>query len=123
MEIQITNKDLFFVLEPIWSTIDYRFKTQVHNKVKANSTDDILQTIDADVATFIEVFSAMNINPYGCTSIIADRLMLDLKAQLMSKATAGNEYEQCLIQLGQKKAGDVTIYEAKCASGKEQILA
>ena len=53
MELQITNREIFFAVENCWNELNYKLKTQINKLVSENSEDNFVQTIDIDAQSFI----------------------------------------------------------------------
>ena len=143
MELQFTNKQIFFCLESIWGQLDYRFKYQINQLVLANDSDDYVQTINIDRATLMQCYRAMSSGAYGCTVDMAESLLDDLRTQLIakgnyadyaayveSKDTASplpeviaDEYTLTILDVQASKLQDKSVEAAKILNGKTQILA
>jgi hypothetical protein len=121
MILQIKNKDLFFVVESIWNSLDYRFKFQINEKVTANPGDEFVQNIEIDVATLMQCYEAISSKAYGCTVNAADILLDEIRDQLLENIE-DQEYEEAISKFLEMKIKDDTLYENKCLSGKESIL-
>jgi hypothetical protein len=143
MELQFTNKQIFFCLESIWEQLDYRFKYHIHQLVTANDAEAYVQDITIDRATLMQCYRAMSSGSYGCTVDMAEVLLDDLRTQLVAKGnyldyvaykesltTASplpevipDEYTQSLLDVAAYKEQDKAVEAAKILNGKTQILA
>ena len=87
MQIQFTNKHIFFVLEGLWNkpdTLDYRFKARIYDLVLANSEEDFLQTFEIDVPTFVKCFKEVTIQREGVAAYINQEMLQSIVPQLMA---------------------------------------
>lgn len=143
MELQFTNKQIFFALESIWNQLDYRFKYQINQLVTANEADDYLQTLSIDRATLMQCYRAMSNGSYGCTVDMAEVLLGDLRTQLTTKGNYADyvayiesletasplpkvepdEYTQSILDVQAYKLEDKALENAKIVNGRAQILA
>ena len=143
MELQFTNKQIYFTLESIWGQLDYRFKYQINQIVSANDVDDYLQDITIDVPTLMKCYNAMSGGAYGCTVDMAEILLDSLRTQLLAKANIveykeyiasletdnplpeviPNEYTISLLEIQKLKDKDKEKETSKILNGKTQILA
>lgn len=151
MTLKFTNEQIYFVLEPIWGQLDYRFKYQINELVSANSADDYEQTLTVDLPTLNQCYKAMSYGSYGCTTDMADILLPGLRDQLIDASNMTeyqaylaavaanealpeedreeieevipNEYTQALISIASFKDFDMIVKNRKILNGKAQILA
>lgn len=84
MELQITNREIFFAVENCWNELDYKLKHQINKLVTANSEDNFVQTIDIDAQSFIFIMKAVNSQPQGIAKDINPPMHLALKAQILA---------------------------------------
>jgi hypothetical protein len=83
MELQITNREIFFAVENCWNELNYKLKTQINKLVSENSEDNFVQTIDIDAQSFIFIMKAVNSQPQGIAKDINPPMHLSLKAQIL----------------------------------------
>ena len=83
MELQITNREIFFAVENCWNELNYKLKTQINKLVSENSEDNFVQTIDIDAQSFIFIMKAVNSQPQGVARDINPPMHLALKAQIL----------------------------------------
>ena len=83
MELQITNREIFFAVENCWNELNYKLKTQINKLVSENSEDNFVQTIDIDAQSFIFIMKAVNSQPQGVARDINPPMHLSLKAQIL----------------------------------------
>ena len=86
MELQITNREIFFAVENCWNELNYKLKTQINKLVSENSEDNFVQTIDIDAQSFIFIMKAVNSQPQGVARDINPPMHLALKAQILALA-------------------------------------
>ena len=84
MELQITNREIFFAVENCWNELNYKLKTQINKLVSENSEDNFVQTIDIDAQSFIFIMKAVNSQPQGIAKDINPPMHLALKAQILA---------------------------------------
>ena len=84
MELQITNREIFFAVENCWNELNYKLKTQINKLVSENSEDNFVQTIDIDAQSFIFIMKAVNSQPQGIAKDINPLMHLSLKAQILA---------------------------------------
>lgn len=112
MNLLFTNKQIFFVLESIWSELDYKFKYHINTIVSVNSEEDYQQTVTVSVENLMKCYKAMSSGAYGCTTDMAEILLKSLRDQLLAKANIV-DYMTYLSQLAAykvaKKAWDEAI--------------
>ena len=142
MELQITNREIFFAVENCWNELNYKLKTQINKLVSENSEDNFVQTIDIDAQSFIFIMKAVNSQPQGVARDINPPMHLALKAQILALvepvlrqlALITNEKEinhykaqnADILMMAEKvqsilKEND-DMLEAKILNGKTQIL-
>jgi len=142
MELQITNREIFFAVENCWNELDYKLKYQINKLVKANESDNYLQTVDVDAQSFILIMKAVNSQPQGIAKDINPPMHLSLKAQILTLvepvlkqlALITNEEEinqykaenaEILIMAEKVKSildENEAMLQAKILNGKTQIL-
>lgn len=143
MNLLFTNKQIFFVLESIWSELDYKFKYHINSIVSINSEEDYQQTVTVSVENLMKCYKAMSSGAYGCTTDMAEILLESLRNQLLADANIAdylayvgsletenplpevipNEQTQALLQVNEYKLQDKATETAKILNGKTQILA
>ena len=134
MELQFTNKHIFFALESIWAALDYKFKYTVNQLITANPADDYVQTIDVPEAVFTDIYSALTRAPEGVAAIINKEMFDILEPQIMAVSNIAeymadtenvepNEGTRILLKIQEISAINVTTKNAKILNGKTQILA
>lgn len=142
MTLKFTNEQIYFVLSDIWHKLDYKFKTHINTIVTANDVDDYEQTVTIGVDTLIQCYNAISEGSYGAVTDMAEELLPSLKTQLYTASNLTefetymaladktgvpivepNEYTLALIEIGNLKARDVSVRDAKVLNGKTQILA
>lgn len=142
MELQITNREIFFAVENCWNELNYKLKTQINKLVSENSEDNFVQTIDIDAQSFIFIMKAVNSQPQGIAKDINPPMHLSLKAQilklvepvmaqlaLITNEEEINQYkaENAEILMMAEKVQSILIenenmLETKILNGKTQIL-
>lgn len=142
MELQITNREIFFAVENCWNELNYKLKTQINKLVSENSEDNFVQTIDIDAQSFIFIMKAVNSQPQGIAKDINPPMHLALKAQILALvepvlkqlALITNEEEinqykaenaEILIMAEKVKSildENEAMLQAKILNGKTQIL-
>ena len=142
MELQITNREIFFAVENCWNELNYKLKTQINKLVSENSEDNFVQTIDIDAQSFIFIMKAVNSQPQGVARDINPPMHLALKAQILKLvepvmaqlALITNEEEinhykaqNAEILMMAEKVQSILkenedMLEAKILNGKTQIL-
>lgn len=83
MELQITNREIFFAVENCWNELNYKLKTQINKLVSANDDEEFVQTVDVDAQSFILIMKAVNSQPQGIAKDINPPMHLSLKAQIL----------------------------------------
>lgn len=83
MELQITNREIFFAVENCWNELNYKLKTQINKLVSANDDEEFVQTVDIDAQSFIFIMKAVNSQPQGIAKDINPPMHLSLKAQIL----------------------------------------
>ena len=142
MELQITNREIFFAVENCWNELNYKLKTQINKLVSENSEDNFVQTIDIDAQSFIFIMKAVNSQPQGIAKDINPPMHLALKAQILALvepvlkqlALITNEEEinhykaqnADILMMAEKVQSilkeNENMLEAKILNGKTQIL-
>jgi hypothetical protein len=142
MELQITNREIFFAVENCWNELNYKLKTQINKLVSENSEDNFVQTIDIDAQSFIFIMKAVNSQPQGIAKDINPPMHLALKAQILALvepvlkqlALITNEEEinhykaqnADILMMAEKVKSilkeNEAMLEAKILNGKTQIL-
>jgi len=142
MTLKFTNEQIYFALESIWDKLDYKFKYHINELVLANDADDYEQDVTVSVPTLIQCYIAISSGNYGAVTDMAEELLPSLKTQLYTASNLDefetymalsdktgvpivepNEYTLALIEIGNLKARDVSVRDAKVLNGKTQILA
>jgi len=123
MEIQISNRHIFFAVENCWANLDYRFKAHINSLVTINSDDSYVQNITISKVTFIQVMNAVNNQPQGIALAINPEMYDALKAQVVALALQGNTEA---IEIVQEMEGillaNADMLNKKLLNGKTQIL-
>lgn len=83
MELQITNREIFFAVENCWNELNYKLKTQINKLVSFNDDEEFVQTVDVDAQSFILIMKAVNSQPQGIAKDINPPMHLSLKAQIL----------------------------------------
>ena len=110
MELQITNREIFFAVENCWNELNYKLKTQINKLVSENSEDNFVQTIDIDAQSFIFIMKAVNSQPQGIAKDINPPMHLSLKAQILKLV------EPVMAQLALiTNEEEITLYKAQNA--------
>jgi len=110
MELQITNREIFFAVENCWNELNYKLKTQINKLVSENSEDNFVQTIDIDAQSFIFIMKAVNSQPQGVARDINPPMHLALKAQILKLV------EPVMAQLAKMtNEEEITLYKAQNA--------
>ena len=110
MELQITNREIFFAVENCWNELNYKLKTQINKLVSENSEDNFVQTIDIDAQSFIFIMKAVNSQPQGIAKDINPPMHLSLKAQILKLV------EPVMAQLAKMtNEEEITLYKAQNA--------
>ena len=142
MELQITNREIFFAVENCWNELNYKLKTQINKLVSENSEDNFVQTIDIDAQSFVFIMKAVNSQPQGVARDINPPMHLALKAQILALvepvlrqlALITNEEEinhykaqnADILMMAEKVQSilkeNEDMLEAKILNGKTQIL-
>ncbi|MFT3679420.1 MAG: hypothetical protein QM791_04055 [Ferruginibacter sp.] len=131
MVLQFTNRQIFFAVESIWPTLNYKFKFLLNEKVAANQADDFVQTIDVPENVLIDIYSAVTAKPEGVSSGINHETNQALLSQLMPLANLAavqaqteepNEAARILIAVDKINNQNTQFLEAKILNGKTQIL-
>ena len=142
MELQITNREIFFAVANCWNELNYKLKTQINKLVSENSEDNFVQTIDIDAQSFIFIMKAVNSQPQGVARDINPPMHLALKAQILKLvepvmaqlALITNEEEinhykaqnADILMMAEKVQSilkeNEDMLEAKILNGKTQIL-
>ena len=83
MELQITNREIFFAVDNCWNQLNYKLKTQINKLVSANDDEEFVQTVDVDAQSFILITKAVSSQPQGIAKDINPPMHLSLKAQIL----------------------------------------
>ena len=150
MILKFTNKQIYFSIESIWEKLDYRFKAHLNDLVTLNSDEDFIQDVTVSVPILMQCYEAMSSGSYGCTTDMAEVLLVSLRDQLLennnieeystylAEVAANNELPEeeriqieevipfektlALIAVSEYKLKDKAKENAKILSGKTQIL-
>lgn len=123
MQIQINNRSIFFAIENVWESLNYKFKYQLNQLVAANSADDYVQTVEIDKDTFVQIMRAVNNQPQGIAKDINKTMYDALAAQITQMVQNGDQEAQELLTLMQSILVDnADMLEKKVLNGKTQIL-
>ena len=110
MELQITNREIFFAVENCWNELNYKLKTQINKLVSANDDEEFVQTVDIDAQSFIFIMKAVNSQPQGIAKDINPLMHLSLKAQILKLV------EPVMAQLAKMtNEEEITLYKAQNA--------
>ena len=110
MELQITNREIFFAVENCWNELNYKLKTQINKLVSANDDEEFVQTVDVDAQSFILIMKAVNSQPQGIAKDINPPMHLALKAQILKLV------EPVMAQLAKMtNEEEITLYKAQNA--------
>lgn len=86
MELNFSNKLIFFATTNIWPFLDYKFKYHVNLLVTANSDDDYVQTLTLNKETLLSCYNSLSNSSYGTTVDTAGELLTSLLPQLITKS-------------------------------------
>ena len=130
--LNLKNKHIFFAVEAIWDTLDYRFRYQINEKVSKKDenglidydADDYVQTIDVDRATLNKILVSVNNKPQGVAREINPEMFMAILPQIQALVANGNQ-EAIDILTDMQAATDANdeLKNAKIQNGKTQILA
>ena len=124
MEIQISNRHIFFAVENCWVNLDYRFKAHINELVSDNDSESHVQTVRIDKKSFLQIMNAVNSQPQGIALAINPEMYDALKVQVLQQAGQGNAEA---IEIAQEMAAilvaNADMLEKKILNGKTQILA
>lgn len=105
MELNFSNKLIFFATTSIWPFLDYKFKYHINLLVAANSDDDYIQSITINKDTLLSCYNSLSNSPYGTTVDTAGELLTSLLPQLITNSNK-TDYEAYLLE---KEAYDEAI--------------
>ena len=126
MNLDFTNLQLYYLLDPIWSLLDYRFKCQINSLVIANDADSYVQTIDMDYSILYEFYNVMINSPIN---YMLDEIYDDLYPQLLAGSNLAspqivdpNDYALGVILFDGYSSGYLTPDTDRTDNGKLQII-
>lgn len=142
MNLNITNREIFFAVENCWESLPFKFQVQLFNLVKENESEDFEQTVDIDADTFVKIMSAVNSQSQGISKDINPAMHLKLKNQILTKVQpimiglsqlsdeaeieAYKEEHKEILTIAERVQSILTdnlqILENKILSGKQRIL-
>lgn len=131
MQLQFANKHIYFALDSIWDSLDYKFKYHVNELITANSDDEFVQTIDVPEDLLVQIFSSVTVLPEGVAAYTNAAMLQVLSPQLQNAANmeavqAGteepNEAARVLIAIQQVDATNASMRDKKTLTGKNKIL-
>lgn len=123
MQLQFTNRQIFFSTSQCFGQLHFRLKTQLQDLVLANDDPEFVQTVAITPAQLAQVYKSVSSISEGEARKINGEMKDSLLTQLMQ--LAGNGDEEAIAVLGMLQEIDEsndTVAEAKIKSGKEQIL-
>jgi len=134
--LQLKNKHIYFAVEAIWDTLDYRFKYQINQLVTENDEDDFLQTIQVDRATLNQILVSVNNKPQGVAREINPEMFMAILPQVQAivqgELQGGwklndekDNYTEAMLILQDMQAAtsaNDALKNAKIVNGKTQIL-
>ena len=129
--LQLKNKHIYFAVEAIWDTLDYRFKYQLNEKVSKTDenalidygADDYVQTIDVDRETLNKILVSVNNKPQGVAREINPEMFMAILPQVQALAAGGNEEAaEILSDMQAATSANDALKNAKIVNGKTQIL-
>lgn len=142
MQIELTNKQLFFALDPIWVLLDFRFKYQINQLVLANGSEDYVQSISVDKRGAILIYQSLCNAAFGRVGIGAE-ILKDLELQLKERGNYADymayiqsadtdtpldvvvpdEYTDTMLAVDVIKASNAQIAFDRISAGKCKIIA
>ena len=132
MQLQFSNKHIFFALESIWENLNYKFKYMINQIVTANPEDDYMQNIDVPEDILIQIFSTVTVQPEGVAAFINAEMLQALSTQIdavsnMADVQAGtsepNEGARIQLAINDIDLANKSVKNEKISRGKTKILA
>ncbi len=123
MTILIKNRHIYFCVENCFMQLSNSFTSQLFNKVSVDDSEEFVQEIEIDKATFLTVMNAVNSQPQGVALDINKEIYDSLKLQLIEKANNGDaEAVEILTEMANILEYNAGILQAKILNGKTNIL-
>ena len=123
MIIQIKNIHIFFAVESVWGSLNYRLKYQINKLVEIDEKDETVQKVEISEPDLLQIFKAVSSQPEGVASKINQEILFDLIPQLMAEAQQGDEEAQRILYgVNEIDVDNKATKEAKILNGKNQIL-
>ena len=123
MNLLIKNEHLYFSMYTAWNSLDYRLKTQINEKVIANSDNDYMQTIDLSISDLKDIINSVNALPQGIAREINPQMFISIFEQLSKEANKGDKDALEMLQLIQSiTVTNDKVKQSYIEQGKLQIL-
>lgn len=131
MQLSFKNEHIFFALDEIWESLNYKFKYQINQLVIINSEADFVQTVSVDEETLIKVVESLSAQREGIAVLINKEMQSALEPQLLQASNielvqAGteepNEASRVLMAIDAINKRNADMKSAKVENGKLQIL-
>lgn len=139
MQLQFTNRHIFFALDSIWNELNYKFKYTINQLVTANPDDDFVQTVEISEAILVQIFSTVTVLPEGVSAYTNAGMLAALVPQLeavsnLAAVQAGqldangnpvqpNEAARIQMAIYNVDRANIAMRNEKIARGKAKILA
>lgn len=132
MQLQFKNTHIFFAIDSIWDTLDYKYRYLLNQQITENSGDEYIQTIEVPENILIQIFSTVTVLPEGVAAFINQEMLTALLSQIeplsnMEAVIAGeeqpNEAARILIAINEIDVANKAVKATKILRGKNKILA
>lgn len=130
MTLQFKNEHIYFAIDSIWQTLDYKYKNLLHQLITANPDNDFVQTVEVPEHILIQIFSTVTVLPEGVSAGINQQMLLAIMQQVQPLAafTDGelgdepNEAMRILLAINEIDIANKAIKAEKILAGKNSIL-
>lgn len=124
MQLQFTNRQIFFAVSQCWEKLHFRLKTHLQDLVLANDEPAYLQSVTITPDQLGIIYKSVSGISEGEARAINAELKNSLMQQLAPLMTSNDEEALAVISKVQEiDAANENTLQAKIDSGKSQILA
>jgi hypothetical protein len=124
MQLQFTNKEIYFATSQCFRELHPRFQTHLADLVLANDDETYSQTVTITTQQLVQIYKSQSSLPEGVARAINGQMRDNLLAQLLPLTEQGNtEAIEALGLIQEISVKNDAATQAIIDNGKAQILA
>ena len=123
MELQLTNKQLGFIIFICWDGLGndfFELKTQIKQLVTSNSLPDYVQTVTFTIPEFVFVYTLIGQHPNAYTARMAREIKETAITQF--QAETNSDYQSLLLEMSILQTKADNVENNMCTAGLAKAL-